>query len=200
MISHVISVWSVTWSVYDIPVICSCAVMWSVHDSFTSSAWSDTWSVHDQPGDQCMVSHVISACTVTWSVYDQLHDHCMISYPLGLFYNECVLSYVQLFATLLACQALLSMEFPRQEYWSGLPFPPPGALLTQRSNPCCLSLLHWQADSLPLSFEKPSFIRTLIPFMRVLPSWPNHFPKVPPLTITTLEVRFQHEFWGDASI
>ena len=24
--------------------------------------------------------------------------------------------------------ALLSMEFPRQEYWSGLPFPPPGDL------------------------------------------------------------------------
>ena len=25
-----------------------------------------------------------------------------------------------------ACQAPLSMGFPRQEYWSGLPFPPPG--------------------------------------------------------------------------
>jgi len=25
-------------------------------------------------------------------------------------------------------QALLSMEFSRQEYWSGLPFPPPGNL------------------------------------------------------------------------
>ena len=27
-----------------------------------------------------------------------------------------------------ACQAPLSMGFPRQEYWSGLPFPPPGHL------------------------------------------------------------------------
>ena len=27
-----------------------------------------------------------------------------------------------------AHQALLSMGFPRQEYWSGLPFPPPGRL------------------------------------------------------------------------
>ena len=26
------------------------------------------------------------------------------------------------------CQAPLFMEFPRQEYWSGLPFPPPGDL------------------------------------------------------------------------
>ena len=27
-----------------------------------------------------------------------------------------------------ACQAPLSMAFPRQEYWSGLPFPSPGDL------------------------------------------------------------------------
>ena len=27
-----------------------------------------------------------------------------------------------------AYQVLLSMEFPRQEYWSGLPFPSPGDL------------------------------------------------------------------------
>ena len=34
------------------------------------------------------------------------------------------------FATLwtVAHQAPLSMGFPRQEYWSGLPFPPPGDL------------------------------------------------------------------------
>jgi len=28
----------------------------------------------------------------------------------------------------MACQAPLSMEFCRQEYWSGLPFPSPGDL------------------------------------------------------------------------
>ena len=39
-------------------------------------------------------------------------------------------SHVQLFATpwTVACQAPLSMGFPRQEYWSGLPFPPPREL------------------------------------------------------------------------
>ena len=39
----------------------------------------------------------------------------------------CKLSHVQLFATpwTVACQAPLSMEFSRQEYWSGLLFPPP---------------------------------------------------------------------------
>ena len=37
---------------------------------------------------------------------------------------------VRLFLTLrtVACQAPLSMGFPRQVYWSGVPFPPPGDL------------------------------------------------------------------------
>ena len=37
-----------------------------------------------------------------------------------------------------ALQALLSMEFPRQEYWNVLPFPSPGIFLTQESNLCLL--------------------------------------------------------------
>ena len=39
-------------------------------------------------------------------------------------------SYVHLCATLwaVACQTPLSMELSRQEYWSGLPFQPPGDL------------------------------------------------------------------------
>ena len=45
----------------------------------------------------------------------------------------------------IACLAPLSMEFSRQEYWSGLSFPP-GDLPTQN-----LCLLLWQVDSLPLS-------------------------------------------------
>ena len=40
------------------------------------------------------------------------------------------LSRIQLFAHpwTVACQASLSMEFSRQEYWSELSFPPPGDL------------------------------------------------------------------------
>ena len=34
-----------------------------------------------------------------------------------------------------ACQAPLSMRFPRQEYWSGLPCPPPGDLPDPRIEP-----------------------------------------------------------------
>ena len=58
------------------------------------------------------------------------------------------LSRVQLFATpqTVAHQALLSMEFSRQEYWSGLPFPPPGDLPDPGVEPSSPAL---QADSIP---------------------------------------------------
>ena len=48
-----------------------------------------------------------------------------------------------------ACQAPLSMRFPRQEDWSGLPFPFPGDLPDSGIEPGSLVSLHWQADSLP---------------------------------------------------
>ena len=48
-------------------------------------------------------------------------------------------------------QAPLSMGFSRQEYWNGLPFPPPEIFPIQGSNLSLLCLLHWQAGSLPLA-------------------------------------------------
>ena len=59
-----------------------------------------------------------------------------------------VLSRVWLFVMLwtIARQAPLSMGFSREEYWSRLPFPPPGHLPSQGWNPCPL---HQQADSFP---------------------------------------------------
>ena len=53
---------------------------------------------------------------------------------------------------LMACtahQAPLSMEFSRQEYWSGLPFHSLGDLSNTGIKPCLFGLLHWQAGSLP---------------------------------------------------
>ena len=52
------------------------------------------------------------------------------------------LSYVWLFATpwTVAHQALLSMGFPRQEYWSGLPFSSPGDLSDPGIEPACPAL------------------------------------------------------------
>ena len=57
--------------------------------------------------------------------------------------SACVISYfsrVRLFATPLtvARQAPLSVGFSRQEYWSGLPCPPPGDLLDSGAGPASL--------------------------------------------------------------
>ena len=48
-----------------------------------------------------------------------------------------------------AHQLLLSMEFSRQEYWSGLPFPPPGDLPDPRIKPTSPVSPTLQVDSLP---------------------------------------------------
>ena len=58
------------------------------------------------------------------------------------------LSHVQFFATpwTVAHQAPPSMEFSRQEYWSGLPFPSPGDLPNPGIEPGPPSL---RADTLP---------------------------------------------------
>ena len=59
-----------------------------------------------------------------------------------------LLSYVQLFGIpwTVAYQAPPSMGFPRQEYWSGVPFPSPGDLADPGSEPGSPAL---QADTLP---------------------------------------------------
>ena len=51
-----------------------------------------------------------------------------------------------------ACQAPLALGFPRQEYWSGLPFPTPGNRPDPGIEPALLvCLLHWQGDLYHLS-------------------------------------------------
>ena len=73
-------------------------------------------------------------------------------------------------------QAVLSMEFSRQEYWSGLPCPPPGNLPNPGVEPRPPAL---QADSLP--FELPRK-----PYLRFLPICSQLFPLVSILEIIWL--------------
>ena len=67
------------------------------------------------------------------------------------------LSRVRLFATprTVAYQAPQSMEFSKQEYWSGLPFPSPGDLPKPEIKPGYPTL---QADALP---SEPPMIEVL---------------------------------------
>ena len=60
----------------------------------------------------------------------------------------------------IACQAPLSIGFSRQEYWSGLPGPPPGDLTDPGIELLCLDWqADWQTDSLPLSHRKKAQIQ-----------------------------------------
>ena len=62
-------------------------------------------------------------------------------------------SCVQLFVPLgsVARQALPSMDFSRQEYWSGFHALLQGIIPTQGLNPHILHLLHWQVGSFTTS-------------------------------------------------
>ena len=71
---------------------------------------------------------------------------------LGACMHVQLLSCIELFATpcTVAHQAPLSTEFPRQEYWSGLSFPPPGDLPDSGIEPVPLESPTLQVNSLPL--------------------------------------------------
>ena len=66
---------------------------------------------------------------------------------MGLIRGACVLSRVTPWTR--GYQTPLSMGFPRQEYWSGLPFPSPGDLPDGGIEPASPVPPALQADSLP---------------------------------------------------
>ena len=82
---------------------------------------------------------------------------CLLFSPtVGFYFRACMLShfnYVWLFATrwTVAHQAPLSMGFSSQEYWSGLPCPPPKDLPDPGIKPECPVAPTLQLDFLPLS-------------------------------------------------
>ena len=75
-----------------------------------------------------------------WEVRSLVSWPWLVLNPWALIQDtECqLLSCVRLFVTpwTVAHQAPLSVGFSRQQYWSGLPCPPPGDLPTQGSNLC----------------------------------------------------------------
>ena len=83
--------------------------------------------------------------------------HCRIFSRIpGLSFRwvcACALSHVLLFTSprTVARQASLSLEFSRQEYWSGLPFPSPGDLPVPGIKSVSFASPALQVDSLPLT-------------------------------------------------
>ena len=86
-----------------------------------------------------------------------LQTDSLLSEPLGNSLNNTRMHVCEVTSVVsdsvtqwtVACQALLSMGFPRQEYWNGLPFPPPGDLLDPGIEPESPVFPAMHVDSLP---------------------------------------------------
>ena len=78
-----------------------------------------------------------------------------------------MLCRVQLFVTqwTIAHQALLSIEFSRQEYCSGLPCPPPGDLSDPGMEPESPMFPSLQTNSLPVSHRASPMYYSTTQFM-----------------------------------
>ena len=102
----------------------------------------------------------------------------------------CSLNHVCRFATpwMLTHQALLSMDFPRQEYWSEWLFYSPGIFPTQGSGP---HFPHCQVDSLLLSHQFSSVDQSCLTFCDPVncstPGFPVHHQLLELLRLMSME-------------
>ena len=100
----------------------------------------------------CMDLEIVISKLSHWVKWVRQGKTDTIQYHLGrLLFSHSVVSDFFVTPWTVAHQASLSMGFLGQEYWSGLPFPSPGALPNSGIKPTSASLLHGQADSLLLT-------------------------------------------------
>ena len=123
---------------------------------------SDTteWLTHNLMGLPHFLSEKLSRKLKSFDLEDRKRRMSLKSFILfltegtkHLLMQAC--SVAQLCLALLwphRLQAPLSVGFSRQEYWSGLPCPPPGDLLDPGIEPVSPAARALLADSLPLSF------------------------------------------------
>ena len=95
------------------------------------------------PKDQTQVSCIVSRFFTIWATREAPIIYRLILHILVKVTQSC-----PILCNLMDCSpsAPMSIEFFRQEYWSGLLFPSPGEFLKQGSNPGSPAL---QVDSLP---------------------------------------------------
>ena len=92
--------------------------------------------------------------------------------------QACMLSSVRLFTTLwtIACHAPLSMGFARQEYWSGLPCPPPGYLLDPGTELASLKASAWAGKFFTTSITWEALGHADLNLLTLNPLFPAIFP------------------------
>ena len=93
---------------------------------FSSLMYLVCLSIYPSTHPFIFLSVCLSTCLC---IHPPIHPFTCLSICL-YHLTVCALSRVQLFVVpwTVACQTPLSMGFPRQEYWSGLPFLPSGDL------------------------------------------------------------------------
>ena len=81
-------------------------------------------------------------CSLGGSSTHGIFQAGVLEWGATAFSEMLYVSHVQFFVTpwTAACQAPLSLGFPRQEYWSGLPCPPPEDLPNPEIEPASLAL------------------------------------------------------------
>ena len=110
------------------------------------------------PQKRMLVPHLSSALRQAQT--DPSQNTTCLSVCLLICFN-CVCLFVTPWTV--AHQAPLSMRMSRQEYWSGLPCPPPGDLPDPGIEPVSPAAPTMQVDSLPLSHRKsPTCPRPLL--------------------------------------
>ena len=96
----------------------------------------------------------------------------------------------------IVCQAPLSMGFSRQEYWDGLPFPPPGNLPDRGIEPASLkspalagqlftTSTTWEAHLAHTRLKNSKCLQGLIPSggsQEESVSWPFQLPEATPIS------------------
>ena len=106
-------------------------------------------------------------------------DWCWNSNTLVTWWEE--LTHLKRPWCLGACQAPLSVGFPRQEYWSWLPFPPPGDLPKWEIEPVSLKSpgLAGRLFTTSATWEAPVFHKGLYYFTFPPTVWESFLPYIP---------------------
>ena len=122
---------------------------WGLQPLLSSCLWCCDWRIHLILLSLTVIRQFLGA--------SGLHGYLINSHGVwdGPYLSLTVgahLSCVWLFVTpwTVTCQVPLSMGFPRQEHWSGLPCPPLGYLLDPGMEPMSPASRALEADSLPL--------------------------------------------------
>ena len=113
----------------------------SIYSSFNLN------SVQPKTNDSIVINPKMSLTIVIYKVNSLISHSFWISFVLRCVLCAVLLGCVRLFVTpwTVACQSPLSMGFSRQEYWNGLPCPPPEDLPNTGMEPRSPTL---QVDSL----------------------------------------------------